>query len=395
MAITLNDSVKLITIDNQIATPANLLSIEGVTRHGDATTGRYSYHIPYRIYLASATFTCNQTNIVFSENWSEYGARFSMSPDSFLNIVVSSWQTPSRQFMSFYNATIDRAFFMNSRGITHYSGCVVKQTTYHNCGSLYWYYNNGNSFTDCLICNASYGLIPQNAVGANLRNKIIDCQRGLLVGYNSVDQNIYNLQVIGGTYNIFILATQSTLRQTNLIDCLIDVERIAVQSGSLNRLCRLNLKTTMTILIKEGAGATAKLYDKNGDLHENMTIEESTTKEVTFYTRYVKYTSPEITDELTIFEPFTLTISKPGFQDLTIPNITITPGVPTIIRGELVKTIFVDRHIQGAIQTVGLEGSLAPRQLSGTIQVNKTIDGTISEQGLEGAIETKTIKGEI
>ena len=94
-------------------------------------------------------------------------------------------------------------------------------------------------------------------------------------------------------------------------------------------------------------------------------------------------------------QPLRIEFSKPGHNTLIIDNVEITPGVPTIIRGELVKTIFVDRHIQGAIQTVGLEGSLAPRQLSGTIEVKKSIVGTISEQGLEGTIETKTITGEI
>jgi hypothetical protein len=400
MAITYDDGIKRITVDGQAATPASLLVIEGVTRHGDASGGRYSYHIPFNIYLANgASFSCVGTFLVFSENWSAFGYRFDMSTDSTIIIESSAWLTPTRGFMAFNNATIIKSFFRSSRGITHRANCVVSNTIYYDCGSLYWFNKAGNSFTDCVSTNTAYGIIPQAAATTNLRNKITGCTRGILVGYNSVDQNIYNLQITECTKDIQFHPRQVNLKQTNLIDCLIDPSNYEIGAGTLGRKCQLNLKSIFTFLIEDGDGATAKIYDKDGNLHEEIEIEGATTKEVIYYTHYFEFASPANISIITVYEPLKILVEKEGYDTLEISDITITQGVSTVIRAALLPVtppIYIDRRIQGSIAPKQITGTASVKRLTGVVRRSVSISGTVRPLiSITGHITKQEIEGEV
>jgi hypothetical protein len=248
---------------------------------------------------------------------------------------------------------------------------------FYNCGSLYWDGAYGNEYTDCMVSGAAYGYIPQNGIKTNLRNKIIDCQRGLLCGYNnSVDYNIYNMQFINCTYDVSFSPTNKNNRKTNLIDCLIDTNKFTLGTISEGNKCTLNLKSTFTFIIENGDGAEARLFDKDGSLYDTIEISGETKKEITYYSVYVEGPSTKID---TVSSPFRLEISKDGYENLIINEIEITSGIPTFIRGKLIEEtppIYYQDNLIGETKEQELIAELSAENLKGKVN-NDIVSGKI------------------
>jgi len=218
--------------------------------------------------------------------------------------------------------------------------------------------------------------------------KIVQCvtARGVYARGYSNCLSIYTSGANNGVY-------------ANLIDCDLEtwgtVEGYPANGvGYENFMYRKN-SVNIKVRDPEGTpieGATITITDNTGNVVMEKTSDENGTFEETII-EVQRWTINWLNQKtFTDFNPFTITITKEGKQ-----TYADTVEILDKIKWEIVLTLptYVDRHIQGAIQTVGLEGSLAPRQLSGTIEVKKSIAGKISEQGLQGDIETKTITGEI
>jgi len=154
---------------------------------------------------------------------------------------------------------------------------------------------------------------------------------------------------------------------------------IVVQSNSYWASTRwwYKLNSTFNFNIKNGNGATITLKDKNGNIVVNHTFSgETYSQEVTYFAAKCWHIYDGQTanayKELYDYQPFSLVISKSGYQDLIIDSITVTDGIPTEIRGELeLNTLIIDSfsfthpttYANGTISLVAA-GGVAPYQYS-------------------------------
>jgi len=155
---------------------------------------------------------------------------------------------------------------------------------------------------------------------------------------------------------------------------------IIVQSNSYwaSTRWRYKLNSTFNFNIKNGNGATITLKDKDNNSVINQTLSgETYSQEVTYFAAKCWHIYDGQTanayKELYDYQPFSLVISKSGYQDFIIDSITVTDGIPTEIRGELkVNTLIIDslsfthptQSKNNGTITVQASGGVAPYQYS-------------------------------
>jgi hypothetical protein len=128
------------------------------------------------------------------------------------------------------------------------------------------------------------------------------------------------------------------------------IEDFEAVTGTVRTDFEVFNRTTFNAIITniDGEAQTnvpVKIYSKDGTLlSEALTDIEGSISDVLIVNYWLYKNNTEVTAlirdcDITkiINEPFTLIAEKPGYQTLTIPNITVTPGEPTIIRGAMVK----------------------------------------------------------
>jgi hypothetical protein len=108
----------------------------------------------------------------------------------------------------------------------------------------------------------------------------------------------------------------------------------------------LELKSTFNVILNTSVDSI-KILNKDGiEVYKEV---ECNNEEITYFNWYYRTNADsEIIEETPeadkTREPFTLIAEKTGYQTLEIPNITVTPGEPTIIRGAMVKKEPVDKN---------------------------------------------------
>lgn len=157
-------------------------------------------------------------------------------------------------------------------------------------------------------------------------------------------------------------------------------KNISVKSYYLSpdTLWYYKLNSTFNFNIRNGDGATITLKDRDGNTVINQTLlGETYTQEVTYFAAKCWHIYDGQTGnaykELYDYEPFSLKITKEGYQEFEIPSITITPGVPTEIRAKLtvlpLKISSLDfthptqSNNNGTI-TIAAEGGVSPYEYS-------------------------------
>lgn len=191
----------------------------------------------------------------------------------------------------------------------------------------------GNSMTDVTIIGGTYGLLPFADLVENNRVKIIGSTYGMSIGYTA-EVNYRNITFLDCGYDIALLPTGAG-RVANIYDSVIS--NIRTLSASNGRDVTLNLFTTFNATIENASGGELTIEDKDGNVvySETLSSDDMTEDSLLYYKQiYGKADDVEI-NETTEYEPFTLKVTKPGYRTLEIPDITITPGVPTTVFGKM------------------------------------------------------------
>ena len=257
----------------------------------------------------------------------------------------------------------------------------------------------------CTFINMTYcpSFNSSGASYANVINRdsfVLNCNYGIQL-YGTEFYELSGLRAIGKIFTL-IGNTNMTVVGRNW-NCPRGTSDFRVYSGSPGKLVTLKLidcitgtlnprvtyatsmvgdkgetlwYSTFDFKIENGAGATVQIYNAENELVLDAELDEAgelTGQEILYriYSQEKIGDSTWITIPNKYLHPFKAVVTKEGLQQLEIPGITITEGTKTIIRGSLTLPTYVDRHIQGAIQKKSLEGSIAPRQITGTIQVKK------------------------
>lgn len=196
--------------------------------------------------------------------------------------------------------------------------------------------HEGLAFTDVTISKQAYGLIPFTNFKSNLRTKIINCTRGILVGY-TMSITLRNLFMDGNVIDIALIPRYLGT-EGNFIDCLINTNKISITYVGYNEDCSAiaKLLSTFNINIINGDGGTSTLYNNLGEIVESTVLSGEWSFTALYFTAYVEYEGGETKEwTKTTYEPFTLKVVKEGYQTLEIPDITVTPGEQTDIFGKM------------------------------------------------------------
>ena len=186
---------------------------------------------------------------------------------------------------------------------------------------------------DIMYYYARYGIVPYSSF-TNNNVKVLNASNSCIYTWNMLyDTTLNNFKNDSGRGIYYGLFRPSTL---TLIDCEVD-PAIYTISTSWNGEQWANHQTTFTW--KVGDGISIILKDKDDNIILNKNVDNDDTDIVTFVNLHITKVAGETgSADVTNFYPFTLTLSKKGYQDLTISDINITRGQPTVIRGEMVPS---------------------------------------------------------
>lgn len=156
------------------------------------------------------------------------------------------------------------------------------------------------------------------------------------VGYREV--TIRNINSHGQSVRIYMNSTYEAT--VNLIDSNVGGWSISAYSNTQHTIYNYYKKTTFNTKIENGTGGELTIEDKDGNILYSETLSsDNMSEQVIPYIYNLIEKSPEgssYTNNETEYHPFTLRVTKPGYQDLEIPGITVTPGQPTTVYGEMV-----------------------------------------------------------
>lgn len=207
---------------------------------------------------------------------------------------------------------------------------------------------NGNLEADNITLIKS-ALQSRSDFISNNNIQIIDTGYGLYV-YSGATWTLYNLKVLDCSIDITVYINNYG-NDNVLVDSNVDLTKRNVSGGTGSK--NLFNKSNFCIDITDGDGGVATLYDKDNNVVATQTLSGVWNVLVTFEKLECEMLDGVVTkNTLTSYEPFTLRVTKPGYQDLEIPGIEVRRGEKTDVHGKLtpLNIIYKDRTLDVSIK---------------------------------------------
>lgn len=174
---------------------------------------------------------------------------------------------------------------------------------------------------------------------------VIDLKQGANLYHNFVGNNtvtIRNINFYDGGYVRIYLTGINTNSIVNLVDSNFDGYISISTYAGFNGFCEYiyNLKTTFSLLL-DVENYHLIVYDLDDNIVDEQDITDIGYSEELTFRQDIFYNPPlttSYTRETNYKHPFRLVATKAGYDDLVIPDIYVTAGQPTIIRGSMVAT---------------------------------------------------------
>jgi hypothetical protein len=241
---------------------------------------------------------------------------------------------------------------------------------------------------DVSFYNFQYPLSPFFGFD-NLRIKVVNCYWSFYLMYLQTDLTLRNLVIKNSTKNDIAFRPYTKFDvKAILIDSEVDYNDYMITLGSYGSQW-LILKSSFVWYF--GETVNVLLTDKDGYEILNKSVDDGNVDEVIYHTHFVATNSSGqlANDDLVTLEPFKLVVSKEGYDDIEIANITITSGQPTIIRGNLKPStppIYYQQVIDGEIGSLDLSGAIETTQIDGVID-NNILNGEVNIVSLYADLE--------
>jgi len=191
----------------------------------------------------------------------------------------------------------------------------------------------------------------------------------------SLSIEVSNIKCIDNTYDIALMVNNA-ICSVILIDSEIDTDKILISpSGTTSGTKSIYLRTTFNATIENGNGGDLTIEDKDGNVayFETLSSDDMTEQIITYYDRVTigdGGTGIE-SDTITEYQPFTLKITKGGYQDLEITGITVEAGHPTNIFGKMEEISLVSEALSGELSSEG--------ELTGELQDEGELIGELND----------------
>jgi len=353
--------------------------IEIIVGGGSART---FYYCPYALHLSPLThFKFYMEMVLFGEDVNHLGSRLNSGSASYFYLTNTQMMENGTEFSTLYNFIATDCAFFHFRGFSFYTGVRLTRCKFVSVGSTYWSNSTNIEIYDCSMSGTPYGNIPRNNI-VDIRNKLMNCTYGLLLGYNTGgDVKLYNTEIIGCTNDLAYQPLTHLNYTTTLVDPLVDLNKQLLMVTTSGKKVTLDVATLMSFVLNDADGASIVIYDKDGNIHYQGLYSEGLQEEVVYYRRYVKsqgiYGVPEEDVENT-YHPFVIEVIKSEYQPLIIPNIFVVSGKATNIIGRMVLVaLSIDSvSITDATEIGGTDGSLEITASGGDGSYEYSINGT-------------------
>jgi hypothetical protein len=205
------------------------------------------------------------------------------------------------------------------------------------------------------------------AIGANLDNIVIrnsvynESLYGLIFQQHiPYMENVYVEGLVGDTFGVIgtrqivgVIAPLGSLTVRpdqgtsidQLVDCILPtITFLSPPACVVGSIATAEYLTTLAFTVIDGAGATARIYDKDDNLLHTETLDGSgaliRTVKYKQTGRIVVSVSPTVLGSLdATYQPLRVIINRAGYETIEIGSITVTEGQPTRIRAELKTAI--------------------------------------------------------
>jgi len=211
--------------------------------------------------------------------------------------------------------------------------CFLDNVNYPYCRyGTYW---KNTNFVNCTVL-WTYGISTIENIN------IIDGTYGVFLDGQYANTDVYefnNIKIINCNYDVWVrcrVYSPTFIFNNSDIDFNSMFVQISTDDYGIQRVTGI-LRTTFITYIEQNE-YNLKIYDKD----DNLIVDEENINEYNEnidYDMFYKETQDGtlIGDVREIYQPFKLIITKEDYSDLIIPDIYVTPGQPTIIRGGLLK----------------------------------------------------------
>lgn len=330
------------TLDDIVAASVAGSWSPAVTKQG------VQYLIPYSLYIIG-------TDTYFLAENSQVYLEYVAGVDTYQLYVTGNFKSQGNYGMSWYN---DYDYGHNGVNLNSSSGVEIyinnsefirfrQFRAYGSFGNTVKIENTKFVATDLIYvpCNAyvdvknlvfyQMGLTPFADFNSAENIQFIKCSLYAVYVWNLYTLNLTNVQSIDPTGYDLRIRPIGAGQVANFYDSKLDFSSRTILSYAIGDWTINNI-STFKINIEDGDSGTANLYDKDDNLIFSEVLSGELEKSVTFEMLEVATIVGEVTnEELSIYEPFKLVVSKSGYMDLIIPDITVNDGEQTVIFGKL------------------------------------------------------------
>jgi len=232
------------------------------------------------------------------------------------------------------------------------------------------YILSSTSFENITVNKGNPGLEIRGTPSSAVNIQFLNCDVALQFWKSSIMENIKIRNCSAHYRPIFYKKDQIQV----LIDSVFDIDSYEIAGwGILDAVyLELQVKSTFKINISGGDGATATLYDQFDTqiVTQVLSGEWALTDPVLYAKRYMKADGTQVVENTkTVYEPFTLTVEKSGYETLEIPNIYATiDGIgtlsPTVVEGKMVLVEVTGENLQHFITEDVLEHVITEDKLT-------------------------------
>ena len=330
------------------------------------------YYVPYALYVEADCYMTSSSEMVLFGGVG--GNRIITQVGSHLVITSGQLMGNGEGFSYLYDATITDTALFNFRGFSIYSNCTLRNVSFYNAGSTYFSFGFGTEISNCSVAGSPYGVIPRRNLSVDVGNKYFRCGKGILLGYNlDGDVRIESPYIEDCTYDLSFQPLNTTNYKTVLVDPYLDFTKIEyLVSRSAGKNVTLQVVTRMSFALENATGSYITVYDKDDNIMYEGDYEEDLEIDMLYYNQYVESagtTGIPAVNDITIYYPFKLVVSREGYDNLEIPNIVPTIGQPTAIRGSMVEVtppIYYQQAISGDVLMSALTGMVTGTEVFGT-----------------------------
>ena len=244
----------------------------------------------------------------------------------------------------------------------------IKNTGFINTTVSYFgNYGTEITFENCTMVGCSWGFMGNPYQAGAVKNiQVIDGSFGIYV--NIENFTLRDIKVINCSYDYYIRGSGSG-KVTNLINPEIDVDNYGI-SGPWDFDIIVNLQTEFVVNIENGDGGTATIYDKDdNEVASTILSGEWTPSATTYVQRDIELVDNEvIKNDKNEYEPFTLEVTKSGYQELEITGITVTAGDKTSVFAKMKTPTYISDDLTATITEENITSSITEDSI--TAEVN-------------------------